>query len=66
MAQPVVTTLDFGGSRRITNLPAAVASGQPVTFEQMNAALEGLAWKDNARVATQANINLSINDSAIA
>lgn len=59
MPQPVLTTLDFGNSRRITGLPSAVSNGQPVIFEQLNAAVEGLAWKDSARVATQANINLA-------
>ena len=59
MTTPVNTILDFGGARRITNLAAAAASGEPVTFEQMNAAIEGIAWKDSVRVASTANINIS-------
>ncbi|MBB5234496.1 hypothetical protein [Deinococcus budaensis] len=51
--------LDMQAANRILNLPAAVAAGQPVTFEQLQSLLEGLAFKDNVRVATQANLNLA-------
>lgn len=51
--------LDMQSVNRILNLPGAVAAGQPVVFEQLQSLLEGLAFKDNVRVATQANINLA-------
>lgn len=51
--------LDMQAVNRILNLPAAIAAGQPVTFEQLQSLLEGLAFKDNARVVTQANLNLA-------
>ncbi len=57
--------LDMQSVNRILNLPAAIAAGQPVTFEQLQSLLEGLAFKDNARVATQANINLASPGAAI-
>lgn len=50
---------DFNNASRITNLPPSVSAGQPVVHEQMNAAIEGLAWKDSVRVSTQSNINLA-------
>lgn len=59
MATVVNTVLDFGGRRRITNLAQAQAAGEPVTFEQLSAAIDGNAWKDNVRVATSTNINLT-------
>lgn len=59
MSIDVQTSLDFGGARRILNLPDAVAPQQPATLAQVNALVEGLGWKDNARVATQGNINLA-------
>ena len=59
MTTPVNTVLDFGGARRITNLAAAAASGEPVTLEQMNAAIEGIAWKDSVRVASVANLTIN-------
>lgn len=59
MALDVQRTLDFGGARRITNLPNAIAAQEPVTLSQLNSAVEGLAWKDSVRVSTQGNINLA-------
>ncbi len=59
MTTPVNTVLDFGGARRIINLAAAAVPGQPVTFEQMNAAIEGIAWKDSVRVASVANVSIN-------
>ncbi len=53
------SNLDFILNARITGLPAATAAGQPVEFAQFNAAIEGLAWKDNARVSTATNVNLA-------
>lgn len=49
---------DYQGVNRITGLPQAIANGQPVTFEQFNAGIEGIKWK-NCRVSTQANLNLA-------
>lgn len=59
------TDLDFQTINRIIGLPAAIAAGQPVTFEQLQSLLEGLAFKDNVRVATQANLNLAAPGAAI-
>lgn len=53
------SNLAFSGGAKITGLPAGANSGEPVTYEQLNALVEGIAWKDNARVASTANINLS-------
>jgi hypothetical protein len=58
-SRPINTNYDFLNVARIKNLPVAQANGEPVVFEQLNAAIEGQAWKDNVRVATQANINLA-------
>lgn len=51
--------LDFGGVSRITSLPTSTANGQPVVHEQLKAAVEGMSWKDNVRVSTQANITIA-------
>lgn len=59
MAKQILQDLDFNNVSRVTNLPAASGPGQPVTYEQMNSAMEGLSWKDTVRVATQGNLNLS-------
>lgn len=65
MPTPVKTTLDFENRRGLSNLAPAIAAGQPVVFEQLNQAMENLAWKDDARVSTQANINLASPGAAI-
>lgn len=51
-------TLDANGNR-IANLPAPAAANDPARLADLNSAIEGLAWKDDARVATQANVTLS-------
>lgn len=59
MGKTVANDLAFIGGAKITGLPAAAGNGQPIIYEQFNAGLEGIAWKDSARVATQANLNLA-------
>lgn len=65
MGKPILSDLDFAGGAKITGLPQAMANGQPLTFEQLGAALEGLAWKDDVRAASTANINLASPGSSI-
>ena len=52
-------TLDFASGARITNLPAPASANEPARLADLNAAIEGLAWKDDVRVASIANINLA-------
>lgn len=65
MGKPVYTDLDFSGGAKLTGLPASTAAGEAVTHEQLAAAIEGVAWKDDVRVSTQGNINLSSPGSSI-
>jgi hypothetical protein len=65
MPTPIKTTLDFEGRRGITGLSAATSATEPVILSQLNSAIEGLAWKDDCRVATQANINLAAPGAAV-
>jgi len=55
----VYTDFDFNGVSRIINIPDATEDQSPVTLAQFNSFSEGLAWKDNVRVASQGNITLS-------
>lgn len=57
--------LDFLNVARILQLPAATGNGHPVIYEQLNAAIEGVSWKDAVRVSTQGNLNLSSPGSSI-
>ena len=59
MSRKQLSDLDFGGVARIRNLPAPVNPDEPARLSDLNSAVEGLAWKDSCRVATQTNINLS-------
>ncbi len=56
MAKPILSDQDFGGVVRILNLPDPTLAQHPATKNYVDAALEGLAWKDNCKVATQANV----------
>lgn len=65
MSVLVNTKLDFGNARRVTNLAAAAANGEAVVFEQLNAALEGLAWKDNCRASAASDTNLAAPGASV-
>lgn len=57
--------LDFNSASRILNLPDATLPQHPATFAQLNAAVEGLAWKDGVRVGSTANLNLASPGASI-
>lgn len=59
MSVLVNTKLDMGNSRRIINLSPGAAAGEPVTYEQLNAAIEAISWKDNVRVSPAVNVTVS-------
>lgn len=59
------SNLVFSGGAKISGLPAATATGEPVTFEQLNSLAEGISWKDSVRVSSTANINLSAPGATI-
>lgn len=59
MAKKVFTDLDFQSVSKVVNLPAPSANGDAATKSYVDSLVEGLAWKDSCRVATQSNINLS-------
>jgi hypothetical protein len=61
----VQRTLDFGNARKIINLPDGINPQDAATVAQLNAAVEGLAWKDSVRVSTQGNLNLAAPGAAI-
>lgn len=46
-------------STKIENLGAPSAANDAARLADINSAIEGIAWKDSVRVATQANLNLA-------
>lgn len=59
MAKQIKATYDFLNVSKIINLPAPVNDGDAVNKLYVDQLVEGLNWKDNVRVATTSNINLS-------
>jgi len=55
----VLSNLDLNNVAKITNLANGTADQDAVTVSQLNAAVEGINWKDSARVSTVSNIDLS-------
>lgn len=51
------SNLIFVGGAKITGLPQGAAAGEPATYDQLQAVIDGLAPKDNVRVAAQVNTN---------
>ncbi len=65
MAKPIHSHLDFQNACRIQNLPDPSTAQEPATKAYVDAAVEGLAWKDSCRVATTGNLNLSSPGASI-
>jgi hypothetical protein len=61
----ILADYDFKNVSRIRNLPSPLNNDEPVRLADLNSAIEGLAWKDSVRVATQGNINLSSPGASI-
>lgn len=59
MSVKVLQSLDMGSAARLLNLPAPSDPNEPARLADLNSAVEGLHWKDSARVSTQSNINLA-------
>lgn len=59
MARKFFTDLDLQSTSKVINLPSPVDAGDAVSKSYVDSAIEGLAWKDSARVGTQSNLNLS-------
>lgn len=59
MAKQILSDLDLANVARLVNLPEPTASHHAATKAYVDSAVEGLAWKDACRVATQSNVNLA-------
>jgi hypothetical protein len=59
------STIELNGGATVTGVPSPVNASDATPKSYVDSAIEGLAWKDSARVATQANVNLSSPGSTI-
>ena len=53
------------GNNNITNLSPGVSGTDAVNLDQLNNAVQGIDWKESARVGTTANINLASAPASI-
>lgn len=65
MARKFFTDIDLQSASKVVNVPSPSAAGDAVPKSYVDSLVEGLAWKDSCRVATQANLNLSSPGSTI-
>lgn len=65
MSKLVNTNLDFNAVGKIIGLPDPTGAQDAATKAYVDSAVEGLAWKDSVRVATQANLNLASPGTAV-
>jgi len=59
MSRRFFTDIDMQSVSKVVNLPTPTSAGDAVPKSYVDSAVEGLAWKDSARVSTQGNINLA-------
>lgn len=59
MSTSVLSNQDYQSTSRILNLPAPLAGSEPARLQDLTAALEGLAWKDDVVAASTANVPLA-------
>jgi len=59
MSKKIFADFDFQSVSKVINLPSPSSSGDAASKSYVDSLVEGLAWKDSCRVATQANLNLS-------
>ena len=65
MSKQILSDLDFTGASRLLNLLDPASPQEPATKSYVDGAVEGLAWKDSARVATVSNLNLAAPGATI-
>lgn len=59
MARKFFTDIDLQSVSKVINVPTPSAAGDAVPKSYVDSAIEGLAWKDSCRVASQSNLNLA-------
>lgn len=59
MARKFLTDLDLNGTSRIFGLQIPLAGDEPATKDYVLGLVEGLAWKDDVRAATDTNVAIA-------
>jgi hypothetical protein len=61
----ILSNQDYNSTSRIINLPAPAGATEPVRLQDLNSAIEGLAWKDSVRVAPLTNTTIAAPGATI-
>lgn len=59
MSKKILVDQDLGSVAKIINVPAPTLAGDAVNKSYVDTLVEGLAWKDNVRVASTATVNIA-------
>lgn len=65
MPKKIFTDFDFQSVSKVVNLPSPSSAGDAAPKSYVDSLVEGLAWKDACRVATQSNLNLTSPGASI-
>lgn len=63
--KPILVDLDLQNAARVINMQDPASAQDAATKAYVDALVEGLAWKDSVRVATQSNLNLAAPGATI-
>jgi hypothetical protein len=63
--KPQQANIDFNNAGKVVNAQDGTAAQDYATVAQLNAQVEGLAWKDSVRAATTANVSIAAPGAAI-
>lgn len=63
--KPILVDLDLQNAARVFNMQDPVSAQDAATKGYVDSIVEGLAWKDSVRVATQSNLNLAAPGATI-
>lgn len=65
MPRKFFTDIDLQNTSKVINVPSPSTASDAVPKSYVDSLVEGLAWKDSCRVATQSNINIASPGSTI-
>lgn len=59
-SKKILTDLDFQGVSRLVGIPVPLSDNEAANKAYVDAAIEGITWKSNVRVASTGNVNINV------